>query len=166
MNLPRHIFRQSPQFGIERNVSPPPRLAIEQCACGNRNTKHLLQTQCLGAKLNFVGTMRLRRSTFVLYRERSPISAAPGQPRRHNSSTFVLLRFQPMELHHVRDACQAKALRCQAKRRREMDITPCLAPPPVHALMQLPTSGCEEVLAPNALNMNERTLPRAEQIVL
>ena len=71
-----------------------------------------------------------------------------------------------MELHHVRDACQAKALRCQAKRRREMDITPCLAPPPVHALMQLPTSGCEEVLAPNALNMNERTLPRAEQIVL
>ena len=47
-----------------------------------------------------------------------------------------------------------------------MDIPPCLATPPVHTLMQLPTSGREEILAPDALNMNERTLPRAEQIVL
>ena len=71
-----------------------------------------------------------------------------------------------MKLHHVRDACQAKALRGQPKCRREMDVPTRLAATPVNALMQLPTSGSEEVLAPDALNMNERTLPRAEQIVL
>ena len=82
---------------------------------------------------------------------------------------FVILclsYFLPMELHHVRDACQTKALRSQAKRRRKMDIPPCLAASPVHAFMQLSSGGREEILAPNALNMNERTLPRAEQIVL
>ena len=72
----------------------------------------------------------------------------------------------PMKLHHVRDTGQSKALRSQAKRRREMDISARLAATSIYALMQLPTGGREEVLAPDALNMNERTLPRAEQIVL
>ena len=71
-----------------------------------------------------------------------------------------------MKLHHVRDTCQTKALRGQPKRRCEVDIPTRLATPPVNAFMQLTTGGREEVLAPDALNMNERTLPRAEQIVL
>ena len=66
---------------------PSPVFAVKKAAAGNRHPEHFLQTQCLGAELDFIGAVRLRRAALVFHRHHKAVFmkfhdvALPGNPQ-------------------------------------------------------------------------------------
>ena len=58
-----------PQRLVEIDQRPPPVFPVKQIATGNHCAEHLLQTQRLCAKLNFIRPMGFRFATLVFHRD-------------------------------------------------------------------------------------------------
>jgi hypothetical protein len=126
----------------------PAHLTVEQGALGHGRGKHFLETQRLGAELHLIGAMGLRPAALVLDRIGPPALAFASQ------------------LDHVGDAGDAERGRADRHALHDPALAAARLPRLVAPLVQNAPLGGQQVLGPQALDVDQRALPRAEQIVL
>lgn len=130
------------------NFCPSLLLAIEEVAAADAPgfaPEAGLQADGLGAELNLVRPVRLGAAPLVFY--------------RHHPSVG-------MDLDHIANASQAVGIRPDREAARNAHPRPALAHTGVGFLVQGLALGGGEILRPLTLDMNERTLSRAIEIVL
>jgi hypothetical protein len=126
----------------------PSGLAIEEGAFPDGRLEHLLQAERLRAELHLVGTMRLGAAALVLGRMRTPAPAAPDQ------------------LDHVRDARNPQPVGAERHAVHGAHAGTRGHRRLLSALVQQTPLGGQHVLGPRALDVDQRALSRAEQVVL
>jgi hypothetical protein len=134
------------QSSIEGDRLAPPDLAIKQGTLAHFAAEHLLQADRLGAELHLVGPVRLGLSALVFDREGSRRAA-----RKFND---------------VGQSGDAERQRAQRQPAHDPNARPALGPPRIDPLMQDAALGSGAVLRPQALDMDQGALPRAEQLML
>jgi len=132
------------QFVVEGNRLALLRLAVEQRAFRHRLAEHLLQAEGLRAELHFVGAMRLRTAALV----------------------FDRVGRIAMEFDGIRLAVKAMDEGAQREPAQDADARAAVWPAAVDPLVHQPPLGGGAVLRPELLHMDQRALPRAEQVVL
>ena len=121
-------------------------LAVKQGAFRHLAAEHLLQADRLGAELNLVGAMCLGFAAFVLDREGARRTAG--------------------EFDDVGDTRDAERQRAQRQPAHDPHPRPALWPARIDPLMQDAALGGGAVLRPQAFDMDQGALPRAEQLML
>lgn len=144
MRLTGSLFRFPPQVFVENDIEAVPGLAIKKCSRRDLDSEHLLQTDRLGAELDFVAVVYLGLAPLVLHRKRKP-------------GTIRL----PMELHNVSLSYQPEPKRPERHSSLDPDVAPGFAALVVNPFMHDPTLGGEKVFGPNPFNMNQSTSTRA-----
>ena len=136
------------QLVVERDRLAPARLAVEQGALGHGCGKHLLEAERLGAELDLVRAVRFRPAALVLDRIGPPAFSRPGQ------------------LDHVGDPGDAERARADRHALDDAALAAARLPGLVALLVQDAPLGGQHILGPQPLDVDQRALPRAEQIVL
>ena len=142
--LLRHCQREIAQFGIKRNDLAPSRRSVKQRTLGYGLPGHVFQAEPLRAKLDLVSAMGLRSAALV----------------------FDGIGDRAAHLDHIGHTVQAMLERGDLDRAKNAQTIPAFGPARVSAFMQNAAFRSEPVLCPDPFDMDQRTLPRAEQPVL
>ena len=135
--------------GSKRDRRAPAGLSVEQRALGDLHREHLLQRHGLGTKLHLVGAVRLGPAALMLHGK-----GPPNAIRR------------AMQLDDIGDAGNAQPVGAQRHACHGADAPPHLGLDRVNPLMRDAALGGRGILGPCLLDVDQRALARAEQIVL
>ena len=154
------------EIGIERNVMSAARLAVKECAGWNVNAEHFFQTEGLRTELNFVGPVFFRMTALIFDRERCPEAGSFRQGRGGNMAVSVYRSVAPVELDHIGDTGKAEAERADTQGGGGTDVAAAFALGAVDTFVKHVPFGCQAVLCPKILNVNQCALALAEYKVL
>jgi hypothetical protein len=145
---------------IESNIKPVFLGAVKERSLWNYDLEHLLQAQCLGANLDLVAAIALRPPALVLDRKRHPKARGSRQP----DSAFA----DSVELDDISFPRQAEPQGPQQQPACDPNIAPRFGARPgfVDAIVQVLPLDRERIVRPQSLDMDQGTLPFAEQQVL
>jgi len=134
---------------VEFDGQAAARLAVEERAVRHGDVQHLFDAQRLGAELDFIGVVRFGPAAFVLDRERrDDLFSAIG------------------ERDTIGHAGKAKLQRAQGDTARDARVAAGFAAELMNAGVQDAAFGGVLVAVPEAFEMNERALSRAEDEML